>query len=135
MKPSSAKAKGSRLERDVASVLGGKRTPLSGGSGGGDVSLPTGSIWSDWSWECKQRAALPALITGAMLQANADIRVGDRRRPAVIIREDRGQALFVAHLSDVVTWAEALAEVGNASKVRDLGRQLEGIARELRSVT
>jgi hypothetical protein len=135
VKPSSAKAKGTRLEHHVASVTGGKRTPLSGSAGGGDITHPTGTIWHDWSWECKQRKTLPALITGAMAQAQFDIPLGDRRKPAVVIREDRGRALFVAYLDDVVPWAEALAETGQGVKVRQLAKQLLGIAEELRGIS
>ena len=78
---------------------------------------------------------LPNLITTALAQAATDIKIGDRRSPALILKEDRGRILFVAHLEDVVSWAEALAEVGSASKVRALGRQLESISRELGRVT
>jgi hypothetical protein len=130
-----SKAKGSRFEREIARTLRAKRTPLSGASGGGDVSFPTDSIWADWSMELKRRAKLPAFVTAALRQAAGDIRIGDRRKPAVVMREDGGPAIFVCYLDDLRPWVEALAEVGRAGRVHDLGRQLEAIAHELRSVT
>lgn len=129
-----AKRKGSAFEREVSRSLGGKRTPLSGADGGGDVSLPTGSIWADWSWELKRRAKLPVFVVEALRQAATDIRIGDRRKPAVVMREDHAPAIFVCYLDDLVPWVEAIAEVGRAGRVRDLGRQLEAIAHELRGV-
>ena len=129
-----SKAKGSRFEREVARSLGAKRTPLSGATGGGDITMPTGSIWADWSMELKRRARLPAFVTAALRQAATDNRIGDRRKPAVVMREDHGPAIFVCYLEDLRPWVEALAEVGRAGRVHDLGRQLEAIAHELRSV-
>jgi hypothetical protein len=129
-----SKAKGRTAERYVATKLGGKRTPLSGGTGGGDVTLPVGNLWADWSVEVKARASLPALITRAFAQAESDIRIGDRRKPLVILKADRSPALAVFRLDDVVAWVEALAQVGRASRVRDLGRELERIAFELKGI-
>lgn len=129
------KAKGRAFERELASALGGKRTPRSGASGGGDITLPTGSIWQDWSWEAKRRAVAPAILTGAFRQAESDLRIGDRRRPAVAFREDHGRAIVAFYLDDLVPWAESLAEVGNAGRVRRIAEQIEEAARELRKLT
>jgi len=119
-----SRPKGSAYEREVALAIGGRRTPLSGAVGGGDISLPEGSIFADWSWEAKRRSRLPALVMDALAQAESDIAIGDPRRPAVVMREDRGRSIFVCHLDDFVTWAEALAEIGNGAKVRELVRQM-----------
>jgi hypothetical protein len=108
----------------VAGVLGGKRTPLSGAVGGGDISLPDDSIFADWSWEAKRRQRLPSLLMDALAQASADIGIGDPRRPAVVMREDRGPAIFICRLDDFVAWALALAEMGNGARVRELIRQM-----------
>ena len=129
-----SKIKGSAFERELAGELGGKRTPLSGGTGGGDVTLPTESVWRAWSWEAKRRARLPVLITDALEQAASDIAVGDPRRPAVALREDRGRTIVVFYLDDLRPWVEALLEVGHRQRVRRLADQIEGAVRELRRV-
>lgn len=128
----SAKAKGSRFERELALALGGKRTPLSGGAGGGDVTLPTDSKWRAWSWEAKRRAKLPVLISGAFDQAEADLAVGDYRRPAVALREDHGRTVVAFYLEDLIAWVDALEEVGNAPKLRRLAQQAEAALTEIR---
>lgn len=130
----SAKLKGSRFERELALELGGRRTPLSGAAGGGDVSLPDGSLWHAWSWEAKRRATLPVLLTAALEQAAADIAIGDPRRPAAAFRADNGRTIVAFYLDDLRPWAEALAEVGHRQRVRRLADQIEGAVRELRRV-
>lgn len=127
----SAKAKGSGFERELALALGGKRTPLSGGSGGGDVTLPSDSVWRAWSWEAKRRAKLPVLITAAMQQAESDIAVGDPRRPAVAMREDNGRTIVAFYLEDLTAWVDALSELGNGPRVRRIAQQIEQAARDL----
>jgi hypothetical protein len=127
-------AKGRAFEREFAAELGGKRTPGSGRSGGGDVSLPAGSLWGDWSWELKRRARLPAIVSEALEQASGDIAVGDRRRPAVAVREDHGRTIVAFYWDDLRAWVEALAEVGRAGEVRRLAAQIESAAREIRRV-
>ncbi len=117
MKPSSAKAKGSRLERESAAMIGGKRSPLSGAVGGGDIWLPSDSIFADWSWEAKARAKLPAYFTAAMSQAEIECR-GTNKRPAIIMKEDRGVIMFASRLDDFVQWSKALSEVGQGSSIR-----------------
>lgn len=130
MKPSSAKAKGSKLEREAASLIGGKRMPLSGAVGGGDIALPTSSIFNDWMWEAKARARLPAYFTQAMMQCALACR-GSNKRPAIVLKEDRGRIMFACYLEDFVGWSEALAEVGQGqlirSLVRDARRNLDAI--------
>lgn len=111
-------------------MFGGKRTPLSGGIGGGDLSMPSGSIWADWSWEAKRRAKLPALMVRWLSQAETDIAIGDPRRPALVMREDNGKAIVAMYAADLIAWAEALAEIGNASKVRGLLRQAKRVIEE-----
>jgi hypothetical protein len=125
MKGSSAKAKGSQFERELAQLMGGKRTPLSGANGGGDLTFPSGSIWADWSHEAKRRACLPILITNAMRQAELDIGIGGRRKPMVHLRPDRGRSITCCYTDDLVTWAQALAEVGSMAHLRSLLRDLE----------
>ena len=134
MSGAASKRKGSRVEREVAAVLGGKRTPLSGATGGGDVTLPPGSIWNDWSIEVKARKALPKLVTDAMAQARMDIALADPRKPMVVLKADRGQMLAVVDLRDLAMWAEALAEVGHGFRLREYAGQLEAVARGIRSI-
>ena len=126
MKPSSAKAKGSKLEREAANVLGGKRMPLSGAVGGGDVLLPSDNIFNDWMWEAKSRKKLPYYFTQAMLQCGLACQ-GSNKRPAILLREDRGKILFACYLEDFVSWAQALAEVGQGQNIRSMVRQARRI--------
>lgn len=133
IRPASAKAKGSRLERDAASVLGGKRSPLSGGIGGGDLWFEPGSIFGDaFLFEAKARRVLPALLTAAMAQAQAAC-TGTNKKPAVIYREDRGEMMIAFRLPDIVQFCQALAEVGNGYKIkghiRAVRRELDEIER------
>jgi hypothetical protein len=131
-----SKAKGSRLERATAAALGGKRTPLSGGAGGNDITLPSDSIWLDWAIECKARGKLPVLVTSALAQATqAVMAIGSRKRPAAVLREDGGRILWVCELDHLVEWASALAEMGQGqamkSRIRQIRRELEDLEKML----
>jgi hypothetical protein len=121
IKPRSAKAKGSRLERDVAKALGGKRTPLSGAVGGGDV------IAEGFSIECKARAEIPALLRNAFQQADKDIVTGDTRRSLVVIKADRAEPIYCVRES---TFLELLnAKAGeNMFGIRELFRAIQKLA-------
>jgi len=108
----SSKLKGSTFERELALALGGKRTPLSGASGGGDITLQPDNVWHAWSWEAKRRATLPKMITDALAQAEHDVAIGDQRRPALAMREDHGRTIAVFYLEDLTRWIEAITELG-----------------------
>jgi hypothetical protein len=114
--------------------VGGKRTPLSGGAGGNDITTRDDSLFNVWGIEVKARANLPALLSAAMRQAEVALPLGSPRRPAVVLKADGERPLFVARLEDVKVWIEALAETGRGSKVRELARQLQAIATELRGI-
>jgi hypothetical protein len=123
------------VEREIASLLGGRRTPLSGGAGGNDLMFEPGNIFGDtFGIEVKARANLPVLLAAAMRQAEVALPLGSPRKPAVVLRADGTPPLFVARLEDVKVWVEALAETGRGSKVRELARQLQAIATELRGI-
>lgn len=128
----SAKAKGTRYERELALELGGKRTPLSGASGGGDITLPADSLWRAFSWEAKRRAALPIFLTKPLEQAAADIAIGDPRKPAVAFRADHSRTIVAFYLDDLRPLVEALTEVGGGARIRVVARDLERLAEELR---
>lgn len=118
IKPQSGKAKGSRLERQAAAILGGKRAPLSGGVGGGDIWLEQGSLFHDsFIFEAKARAKLPMLLVQAMAQAEVACK-GTMKKPAVIYRENRGQMMVAFRLEDLVQFCQALAEVGNGYAIK-----------------
>lgn len=127
-----AKRKGSAFERELAAILGGKRTPLSGAVGGGDITLPSDSIWRAWSWEAKRRARLPAFIVAALEQAEHDLAIADPRKPAAAFREDGGRIIVAFYLDDLLPWIEAIAEIGRGGHVRRLASDLEKLAQELR---
>lgn len=129
---SASKRKGSGFERELASILGGKRTPLSGAVGGGDITLPTDSIWRAFSWEAKRRARLPAFIVAALEQAENDLAIGDPRKPAAAFREDGGRIIVAFYLDDLLPFVAAISEVAGGSTVRRMAQQLESIALELR---
>jgi hypothetical protein len=122
---------GSGFERRFGKTAGGKRTPRSGAAGGGDVSFPVGALWADWSWELKERASLPKSLTTWLGQAQSDIRIGDRRRPALALRETGGQTIVVFQWDDLRVWTEALVEIGNSAKLRTLVRQLQRQVQEI----
>jgi hypothetical protein len=119
IKPRSAKAKGTRLEHKAAKSLGGKRTPLSGAVGGGDISGTRFSV------ECKARATIPALIKNAFGQAERDINVGDTRTPLVIVQEDRGKAIACVYLDDFVK----LLNDGGSENAWEVKQNLRAIAK------
>lgn len=125
-----SKGKGRRYEHEVARLFGGKRTPLSGGAGGNDITFDA-SIWDDWGIEAKRRARLPVMVTSALEQAKCALPLGSRKRPAVVMREDNGQSIFIAYAADVRQWCEALAEVGESHRLKPLARELKAIAAQL----
>ncbi len=131
---SKSRPKGRAFEREVASMFGGKRTPLSGAVGGNDITFDN-VIWNDWGFEAKRRARLPALVTQALKQADMALGIGSIKRPCVVMREDTGDAIFIAWADDVRTWCEALAESGQGPKLRALAKELEVIAAELRKLS
>src|SRR4051812_25480966 len=88
--------KGSRVEREVAVIVGGKRTPLSWGAGGNDITTRDDSLFNVWGIEVKARATLPVLISAAMTQAEVALPIGSPRRPAVVLKADGEPHLFVA---------------------------------------
>jgi hypothetical protein len=132
---SSRGAKGRRVERQVAAMVGGKRTPLSGGAGGNDITTGADSLFDGWGIEVKARANLPVLISAAMRQAEVALPLGSPRRPAVVVKADGEPPLFVARLEDVAIWAAALNETGRGSKLRELARNLDAVSAELRRFT
>src|SRR5437870_3524702 len=69
VRPGGTQRKGARLERRVAALTGGKRTPLSGGAGGNDVTHLDGSLWSFWGIESKGGRQVPVFFESAYLQA------------------------------------------------------------------
>lgn len=124
IKRTSAKAKGSRLERKVAGMMGGKRMPLSGAVGGGDVVVDGHSV------ECKKRKALPALIRDAFAQAQRDIAIGDPRTPLVVIEEDRGRPIVCQYLDDWIAERKDQAAM-NSWRVRANARNITRLAKEI----
>lgn len=116
--------KGRRGELAVAKALGGKRTPLSGASGGGDVTV------DGWSVEVKCRATLPALIRDALSQAEADIGIGDARRPLVVLKADRQEALYVLREADFLR-LQNKGNTDNGWRIRQLARQVRTLAHQI----
>ena len=125
-----SKRKGSEFERQMAAQFGGKRTPLSGGAGGNDLIFD-GGIWNDWGFELKRRARLPAMVVAALSQAALALPLGSPKRPAVLMKEDRGRPIFIAYADDVLQWCEALAEIGESHRLKPLARELRAIAAQL----
>lgn len=132
---SASKQKGSRLEREAAAVLGGRRMVLSGAVGGGDIAIPSDSIFADFSFEAKSRKKLPDYFTKAMRQCEYECR-GTAKRPAIIVKEDHGRIMVNLYLDDFVQWGRALAELGNGAKAKALVRDAKRVLDELeRSVS
>lgn len=121
------KKKGSRAERQVARALNGQRMALSGAVGGGDV------VAEGWCIEVKARARF-AFLESCFAQAESDLAVGDIRRPLVVLKPDRAEAVYCLKESDFLA---LLRDRGpdNAFKVREtlrsiarLAKQAEGLA-------
>jgi hypothetical protein len=128
---SSASRKGSRAERRVAGALGGRRSPLSGAVGGGDVWIPQASHWADWSVEVKARKRPSwSTVREALDQAEVAAR-GSRRRPLAVIVPDRAAPIACMRLEDLRAWADALAEIGTGSRLRALLRQARRVLDEI----
>lgn len=86
-----------QAERLIASILGGRRIPVSGGGRGDnpDVEHPCLSV------EVKTRASFPAWVEDALRQAECSARNG--KTPAVVLHRDRKPyraALVVCRLSE-----------------------------------
>src|SRR5687768_11402280 len=97
----SSKAKGSRVEREVAAIMGGKRTPLSGAIGNhmaADVSFERDSVFAPLHVEVKARAMIPAYVTAAYAQAKAAC--SSLKTPAVVIKQDRGNPYVFMDLAE-----------------------------------
>ncbi len=119
----SPKAKGSRAERRVAAMLGGRRNVLSGAAGGADVVFPPGSHWADWAVEVKARKRPSwSVVLEGLEQAEASAR-GTRLRPLVVVVPDCAAPIVCVRLDDLRTWVDALVELGGAHRVRALIRQ------------
>lgn len=125
--------KGSKFEREVARRLGpgARRTPLSGSAGGNDITLDPDHVMADWGLELKRRKTLPVSVMSWLAQAEYALPVGSGRRPAVVMRQDHARAIFCCYFEDLLTWAQALSEMGGGARVRALSRQLRSIATEL----
>lgn len=132
MKPAGSRQKGARLERDVAAVMGGKRTPMSGAIGGAmaaDVSFDSDSIYSPLHVECKSRAAIPGYVTAAYAQAR--VAAPALKTPAVVIKQDRGEPFIFMALDEFVTFTQALAETGQGSRIKSLARDARRLIEEI----
>lgn len=121
IKPASAKAKGSRFEREIAALFGGKRNVLSGAAGGGDITAMS-PPYDGLMFECKARAKLPAIATAPLAQAAAAARHLPQY-PAVAYKEDGGRAVIAMYAEDFRGFVDAVAEIGNGNRVRTLMRQ------------
>lgn len=129
MKPTSAKAKGSAGERELAKIFGGKRNPGSGAWGGNDT-VDMDPPYDGLAWEVKRRAKLPAIATEPLAQAEYASR-GSGRYPAAAYREDRGRWIVAMYAEDLRAWVDAVAEVGNGQRLKALVRQARKILDEV----
>lgn len=124
----SAKNKGRAGEHEVAALLGGKRTPLSGRiPGTADVSLPPpfDGLWV----EVKRRAKLPAFFTEAMAQARyAKTKL---TVPVVAIRADGDRWAICFDGEEFRQWALALAQQGSGFIIR---QHLQRIMQEVQAI-
>lgn len=102
-----------QAERRIASILGGRRIPVSGRGRGDnpDIEHPTLSV------EVKARASFPAWLEDALRQAELSATEG--KTPAVVLHRDRKpyrDALVICRLSE---FAELVAEL-EASTLQNL---------------
>jgi hypothetical protein len=95
-----------QAERRIASILGGRRIPVSGRGRGDnpDIQHPTLSV------EVKARATFPAWLEDALRQS--ELSATDGKTPAVVLHGDRKP--YRAAL--VVCWLSEFAELVEASQ-------------------
>lgn len=131
-----SKKKGSAFELEAARLFGGHRTPGSGAMGGGDLTFEKGTLWSGLSWECKRPKKLPVMLTAGIMQARLDIPIGDPRLPALLMREDDGDAIIAFPAVEFRRWVEAIAETGSRqnvlSHIRQVRRDLDALEKAVR---
>lgn len=121
-----ARNKGRKGEHEVARLIGGKRQVLSGAiEGTNDVVSP--EILASFAIEVKRRKVLPNLLTSALAQAAYSVR-GSNKKPMVFYREDNGRWMVSCYGDDFMEFVNALAEVGNGYKLKQIVR---GIRRDL----
>jgi hypothetical protein len=99
-----------QAERRIATILGGRRIPVSGRGRGGnpDIEHPTLSV------EVKARATFPAWLEDALRQA--ELSATDGKTPAVVLHGDRKpywEALVVCRLSEFAELVEASQNLTN----------------------
>ena len=129
---SSAKNKGSAGEREFASLMGGRRVPLSGAIPG-DPDVRTPPPFDGIHWEVKRRAKIPRIIYEALEQARQSKRaIGNLKIPGMAVREDRGRWVVAFYAEDFREWVKALSEVGGVHQVKASLRQIENLARQTR---
>ena len=130
MKGAANKQAGSRFERRVAKLSGGKRRPLS------VDDTPIGGILEpNFRIESKWGVSVPKFFWDAYRQAEGNGAIGDNRPSAVIVGKAYENPLFIAKLTDVLSVMGALAETGRGPKLREFARQLDSISAELRRIT
>lgn len=125
-----------RFEREIATLFGGKRQPMSGAQGGGDIkSSSLDAPFDGLVFECKLRARLPAIATEPIAQAKVEAsRSG--RYPIVAYKESSGSAIVVMYARDFHDYVAAVHEVGNAAvlktRIRELKRALMALEDSIR---
>ena len=129
IKRSSAREKGRRAERKAATLLGSKRTPLSGAVGGGDVMRA--GLAERFSVEVKARTSFS--VQSYLEQAKSDIVGGDNRKPLALLYPDRQRPMAVLFADDLVALLENEGPE-SAFKIRELARKLEALAKEIRGL-
>lgn len=123
IKRSSAREKGRRAERKAATLLGSKRTPLSGAVGGGDV-LRAG-LAERFSVEVKARPSFS--VQSYLEQAKGDIVGGDNRLPLALLYPDRQRPMAVLFADDFVALLQNEGPQ-SAYRVRELARHITELA-------
>lgn len=88
-------------ERKVASLMGGRRTPVSGRGRGDNPDIHH----ELFSIEVKSRKTIPAWLEDAICQAEASAK--DGRLPVVVLHQDRApyaESLVVVRLEDFANY-------------------------------
>ena len=88
--------KGARFEREIASVLGTERAGTKGKPDVDDADV----VHPTYFVQCKRRARL---AIGAWWRETADGAERARKRPLLVVREDRGEALAIVRLKDLLS--------------------------------
>lgn len=113
--------KGAAFEREIARLLGGKRSPFSGAIGGGDIW--GGKLAQHFVLELKKGKQVPVFFRNALQQAQKDVPYGSGKKPMVIASnhgDGTDDAYVVLKLHDFLDFVESYSGDPDADMIREV---------------